>query len=82
MIVSCRRSAMSAGRGAAGGAAASAPAALRGGVETGDRAQQLAAVAEQHAQLFEVLIGQIGQDAEINRVGAKCVRVLFQTYAG
>ena len=55
---------------------------LRAGLEIGDRAQQLAAVAEQHAQLFEILIGQIGQDAEIDRVGAKCVRVLLQTYAG
>ena len=53
--------------------------ALLNGFEIGNRAQQLAAMAEQDAQLLQILIRQIGEDAEIDPVLAKRLRVLLQT---
>ena len=53
--------------------------ALLHGFEIGNRAQQLAAMAEQEAQLLQILIRQIGEDAEIDPVLAKRLRVLLQT---
>ena len=53
--------------------------ALLNGFEIGNRAQQLAAMAEQDAQLLQILIRQIGEDAEIDRIIAKRLRVLLQT---
>ena len=53
--------------------------ALPKGFETTNRAQQLAAMAEQYAQLLQILIRQIGEDAEIDPVLAKRGRVLLQT---
>ena len=41
-----------------------------------DRAQHFAPIAEKNAQLLQVLIGQIGQDREINAVFGKALRVL------
>ena len=42
--------------------------ALLNAFEVGNRAQQLAAMAEQDAQLLQILIRQIGEDAEIDRI--------------
>ena len=83
MTVSWRRSAVSSGRGTAGavGAAATCRCALLNGFEIGNRAQQLAAMAEQDAQLLQILISQIGEDAEIDRIVAKRLRVLLHLEA-
>ena len=53
--------------------------ALLNSFEIGNRAQQLTAMAEQDAQLLQILIRQIGEDAEIDPVLAKRLRVLIQT---
>ena len=45
-------------------------------VEVGDRAQHFAPITEENAQLLQVMIGQIGQDREINAVFGKGLRVL------
>ena len=55
--------------------------ALLNGFEIGNRAQQLAAIAEQDAQLLQILISQIGEDAEIDRIVAKRLRVLLRLEA-
>ena len=55
--------------------------ALLNGFEIGNRAQQLAAMAEQDAQLLQILISQIGEDAEIDRIVAKRLRVLLHLEA-
>jgi hypothetical protein len=48
----------------------------RGGVEFADRAQQLAAIAENDAEIFEVLIGQVAKDGEVNAVFRKAQGIL------
>src|ERR1700690_3589740 len=53
--------------------------ALLNGFEIGNRAQQLPAMAEQDAQLLQILIRQIGEDAEIDSVLTKRPCVLLQT---
>ena len=78
ITVTCRRSAASAARGVAGGAAATA---ARGGAfELGNRTQELSAMPERcHANLFEVLIGQVAQNREINIVLSKALNMLGHT---
>ena len=50
----------------------------RVGGERGDRAQHPLAVAEQHAELFEVDLGQLGQNLRVDRVFAKDRFILRQ----
>ena len=53
--------------------------ALLAGFEIGDRTQQLSAMAQRrNADLFEVLIGQVWQDCEIDMVLSKALGVLGQ----
>ena len=68
-------------RGAAGAAAATATAGALFSMVSRSAigAQQLAAMPEQDAQLLQILIRQIGKDAEIDPVVAKRLRVLLQT---
>ena len=72
-----RRSAVSSGSGAAGARSGDRGCALLDGFKIGDRAQQLAAMAERrNADLFEVLIGQVAEDREIDIVLGKALGVL------
>ena len=50
--------------------------ALLDAVDIGNRAQHFAAIAEDDAKLFQVLIGQFAKDREINAVFSKTLGVL------
>jgi hypothetical protein len=50
--------------------------------EVCNRTKQLAAMSEQDAELFRILIGQIGKDAEINPVVIEDLGVLAKTNPG
>jgi len=44
--------------------------------EIADRAQHFASIAEQDPQLLQILIGEIGKDAEVNAIFDETLRVL------
>jgi hypothetical protein len=78
ITVTWRRSAVSSGSDAAGATTASnCGCALLYGFESRNRPQQLAAMAERrNTYLFEILIGQVTQDREVNIVISKALDVL------
>jgi hypothetical protein len=46
------------------------------GIELGDRTQQFARITEDHAEILEILIGQVWEDGEINPILVKTLRIL------
>ena len=48
----------------------------RGTAEIADRAQHFASIAEQDPQLLQILIGEIGKDAQVNAICDKSLDVL------
>jgi len=51
------------------------------GAKCGDRSKHLLAMSEQHAELFEVGLGQLRQDFEVDRIVAKGRLISLQTQA-
>jgi hypothetical protein len=49
--------------------------------EVCDRSQQFAAMAKQDAELLKILVRQIGEYAEIDRILMECSLVLFEAEA-
>ena len=74
ITVTWRRSAVSWGFGSISGAAGRGSAS-----KLADRAQYFAAITKDNADLFEVLIGQVGKDRKINAIFGKTIRVLGHT---